>query len=251
MKKGIVLFIGLALFSVANPQACSANSPWFEALENRIYQSFVTGDIPLWERTVAEMERYYRQQPSSAVLYGLLLARYGLIAFSLDEDTRKARFHLDKAEEELEVLFRDQQYLSKAYALQGAFLGFRISLRPLAAIRLGPRSYRAIDNAIEADSLNPAAWMERGNSLFYTPSTFGGSKQGAVEAYQRAIQLFEQDMQPRFRWLYLNTLVGLAKGYQYLDRNSFTIATYRKSLTFEPEFKWVRDELLPEALRRN
>ncbi len=214
-------------------------------MQNQIYQSFVSGDIPLWERTIFELERYYQSHPGEEVLYDLILARYGFIAFSLENEPSIARNHLDKAEAELEELFQYPAQQSNAYAFQGAFLGFRISLRPLTGIRNGPRSYRAISNALEADPSNPVAWMETGNSRFYTPSTFGGSKQEAQEAYLKAVQLFENHLPNNQRWLYLNSLVGLAKSYEYTDGKRFAIATYEKALTFEPEFKWVRDELLP------
>lgn len=216
--------------------------------QNQIYESFVSGNIPLWERTIAEMEQHFGPNPSSGQLYDLLLARYGFIALSLDDNASLARTHLNKAEDELERFSRFPRYAAHAHAFRAAFLGFRISLRPLAAIRLGPRSYAAVDAAIEADPTNPLGWMEKGNTRFYTPSTFGGSKQDARDAYSRAISLFENNMLPQHRWLYLNSLVGLAKSYQYTDNIPMAIATYKKALTFEPEFKWVRDDLLPELL---
>lgn len=219
--------------------------------QDRIYNAFITGQIQPWERTLTEMERWYRQHPGPAMLYDLLLARYGYIAMALgEENNQEARTHLDKAEAELEELFRYTTYQSQANALQGAFLGFRISLRPITAVRLGPRSYRAIDSALELNPNNPTAWMEKGNSRFYTPSTFGGSKQEAMESYRKAVALFEENLTPNHRWLYLNSLVGLAKSYQFLDQHWMAVATLESALRYEPNFKWVKDELLPEARKK-
>lgn len=214
----------------------------------KIYHAFIHGEMDLWEGTIEEMEHYYESRRRVTMLYDLLLARYGFIAFCLDLDEKsKARHHLEKGGDELERLLLYPDYTSRAKALEGAFLGFRISLRPLSAVRLGPRSYRAVDKAVEADSNNPTAWMEKGNTRFYTPSTFGGSKQEAAEYYKKAVELFEKDMQPHFRWLYLNSLVGLAKSYEYVGTSRQVVEVYEKALEFEPRFKWVRDELLPEA----
>jgi tetratricopeptide (TPR) repeat protein len=218
-------------------------------LQNQIYQSFVRGNIPLWEATLTEMERNYNSNKTSSLLYDLLLARYGFVAFNMEVDKSKARTHLDKAEDELEQLFQYPSYQSNAWSLKGAFYGFRISLRPISAVTLGPRSYSAINEAVEADRNNPVAWMEMGNTRFYTPSAFGGSKQEALEYYQKAVNLFEKNMPANQKWLYLNSLVGLAKSYQATDNKQMAINTYKKALTFEPEFKWVRDELLPELLK--
>ncbi len=244
MSKNNLLFPFLLLCLLLVPLPAES-SERLTRLQNQIYQSFVSGDVPLWERTILELERYYQSSPREEVLYDLILARYGFIAFSLENEPSIARNQLDKAESELEKLFNYPSQQSNAYAFQGAFLGFRISLRPFTAIRNGPRSYRAISSALEADSDNPVAWMEKGNSRFYTPSAFGGSKQEALEAYHKAVQLFENNLPNNQRWLYLNSLVGLAKSYEYTDRKRFAIATYKKALTFEPKFKWVRDELLP------
>jgi tetratricopeptide (TPR) repeat protein len=243
--KKISLLFGALLITVG----LSAQNPDRMArLQNQIYKGFISNDMVLWERTLGELERYTASNPGPEGMYDLLLARYGFIAFTMEKEPGKAREQLDKAEGELEKLFSYPAYLSNAYALQGAFLGFRISLRPIVAVRLGPRSYRVISSAVETDPDNPAAWMEMANSRFYTPSAFGGSKQEALEYYMKAVALFEKEMKPNQKWLYLNSLVGLAKSYQYTDRKIFAIATYRKALTFEPEFKWVRDELLPQIL---
>jgi tetratricopeptide (TPR) repeat protein len=238
----VVLTIGLTHIHGQNKQ---------QEFQSQIYTAFVSGNMNNWEQTLNEMETYYKSFPMPDMLYDLLLARYGFIPYCLDEDKKDlARHHLDKSEEELEKLFVYKRYQSHAFALQGAFLGFRISLRPLSAIRLGPRSYSAIDNALEADPDNPAAWMEKGNTRFYTPSTFGGSKQEARDAYKKAVELFEKDLQPNHRWLYLNSLIGLARSYQYTDQERLAVATLEKALKYEPGFKWVKEELLPEARKR-
>ena len=243
----IVFFLTLLTFNL--PEAIPQNKR--TEFQNRIYNSFISGDMRSWERTIAEMEQYYSAFPRPDMLYDLLLARYGFIPHCLEEGKNNiARQHLDNAEEELERLFVYSHYQAHAYALRGAFLGFRISLRPLSAIRLGPRSYRAVDDAMEADPNNPVVWMERGNTRFYTPSTFGGSKEEARDSYKKAVELFENNLQPNQRWLYLNSLVGLAKSYQYTNQERLAVATLEKALQFEPNFKWVKDELLPEARSR-
>ncbi len=239
----------LILMIVAPSDAISQNKR--TEFQDRIYNAFISGNMVQWERTITEMEQYYSAFPLPDMLYDLLLTRYGFIPYCLDEDKKDlARQHLDKAEEELERLFVYNRYQAHAFALRGAFLGFRISLRPLSAIRLGPRSYRAIDDAMEADPGNPAVWMEKGNTRFYTPSTFGGSKEEARDSYKKAVELFENDLQPNQRWLYLNSLVGLAKSYQYTDQERLAVVTLEKALKYEPGFKWVKEELLPEARKR-
>ncbi len=251
MKKSTYILFLVVLFMAINHIKALANNNQYatqKIFQDRIYHSYISGQILNWERTLNELEVFYQQNSDASILYDLLLARYGFIAMCLGEDEkRNARIHLDKAEKELEELFRHPGYKSQSYALQGAFLGFRISLRPLSAIRLGPRSYSAIDKAVESDPNNPVAWMEMGNSRFYTPSTFGGSKEEALKHYRKAVNLFEANLPNNHRWLYLNALVGMAKSYQYMDQPWLAVATYESALRYEPDFKWVKDELLPQA----
>jgi tetratricopeptide (TPR) repeat protein len=218
-------------------------------LQNQIYSDFINGDVTRWEGIIGEFERLYQSRRETSLLYDLLLARYGFIAFTLEKEPAKARFHLDKAESELEQLLKFSSYRAHSLAMQGAFLGFRISLRPISAVVLGPRSYSALNKAMEADATNPVVLMEMGNSRFYTPAAFGGSKQQALNYYSRSVEFFEKDLKNNQRWLYLNTLVGLAKTYQFLGDKNKAIATYNKALDYEPRFKWVRDDLLPEISR--
>jgi tetratricopeptide (TPR) repeat protein len=229
----VILLAGIAVQAQVNNRQ--------KQLQDQIYSSFVKGDVRMWERTITEFERLYNSRQEPSILYDLLLARYGFIAMSVEKNPSQAREQLHKAEAELEKLFTYSSYQSNAYAMQGAFLGFRISLRPLSAVVLGPRSYSAINKSVEADTSNPVAWMEMGNSRFYTPSAFGGSKQQALEHYQKSVDLFEKNMPNNQRWLYLNSLVGLAKSYQYTNQKRKAEEIYRKALAFEPRFKWVKE----------
>jgi hypothetical protein len=148
--------------------------------QDRIYNAFITGQIQPWERTLTEMERWYRQHPGPSMLYDLLLARYGYIAMALgEENNQEARTHLDKAEIELQELFKYTPYQSQAYALQGAFLGFRISLRPITAVRLGPRSYRAIDTATGTQPQQPYRLDGKGELKVLYPFHFWRIKAGS------------------------------------------------------------------------
>lgn len=84
--------------------------------------------------------------------------------------------------------------------------------------------------------------------MYYAPPAVGGSKKEAIKSYSRAIELLETDMKKIHRWLYLNTLVGLAKSYRETGNRPMAVITLRKALEFEPEFKWVKERLLPEML---
>jgi glycosyltransferase involved in cell wall biosynthesis len=222
-----------------------------ERYQNQIYEAYVLNRMPLWLSTLQSMEAAYARRPDPALLYDILLAQYGLIGYYLgSEDKKPGEYHLDRAEKNLEVLARIPAYRSGALAFEGAFLAFRITLRPIRSVQLGPRSYRRIDEAIEADRANPRAWIEKGNAAFFTPPVFGGSKTGAIEYYSEAIRLLEIQMPNNYRWLYLSTLVSLANAYEKTGDLATAIRVLEKSLAYEPRFKWVKDEMLPDFRAR-
>ncbi len=221
------------------------------SFQDMIYRAYVHDRMSLWESTLEAMEAEYARNPSPGLLYDILLAQYGLTGYylSLDQE-RRAREVLDRAEDRLEALRGIPGYGASSRVFQAAFNAFRISMRPILGVRLGPRSYRLIDEAIEMDEEYPRAWIEKGNLLFFAPAVFGGSKTRAAGYYEQAIALMERDMPANHRWLYLSTLVSLANAYEKTGRLAMAIGVLEKALDYEPDFKWVKEELLPEFRKK-
>lgn len=245
-KRAIYTIIIISLFfQGVSGQVGSA--PAIEALQNNIYKAYVQGNMSLWEKTITDMEGLYAKRPTSIVLYDILLAQYGLIGYYIGTDQNaKGSSHLDKAEDNLKRLSSVRAYHTTSLVFESAFLAYRISLRPIRAVQLGPRSYRLIEEAMKSDPGYSRVWIEKGNAAFYTPSVFGGNKSEAIEHYLKAIDLLERDMPNNHRWLYLSTLVALANAYEKTGDLLKAIRTIEKALAFEPEFKWARDEMLPK-----
>lgn len=215
-----------------------------------IYQAFISEEMHLWEKAILILENMYKKSNDFEILYDLTLARYGYIGFSLGTgNNEEARRHISLAEESLEELGKFPKYESSSFALQAAMFAYRISMAPWRAVFWGRRSMNLINMAIDNDPANPSAWIEHGNAMYYAPSALGGSKDEAVISYSRAATLLEGAMMDNQRWLYLNTLVGLGRSYNETGNRSMARLTFLKALEFEPEFKWVKDKLLPELMK--
>ena len=78
---------------------------------------------------------------------------------------------------------------SEAHRLEGESLSQLIPHVFAGGPRLGPRSTREIERAIELDPKNANAYIARAYNYFFTPKTFGGDKQKAAEMLQKAIEL--------------------------------------------------------------
>ncbi len=76
---------------------------------------------------------------------------------------------------------------SEAHRLLGELLGELIPHVFAGGIRYGERSTREIEKAIQLDPRNPNAYIARATSYFFTPKTFGGSKEKAVDMLKKAI----------------------------------------------------------------
>ncbi|MBS4012174.1 MAG: hypothetical protein KGZ97_00240 [Bacteroidetes bacterium] len=220
--------------------------------QDKIYESFITDNIKIWEGAVGLMEASYRNNPREELLYNIVLANYGLIGYHLGFDNSKqGRYYLDRAYPFLEELFKNPKYEAEAWAFQAAFYGYEMSLNRLKGVTLGTRSYAAADKAVAANPKYARAWVEKGNLSFYTPSIFGGSKKEAAEHYAKAIKIYEVNMPYSHRWLYLNTLISLAKSYEYTSRVQDAIIVMDKVLKFEPNFKWAKEDYLPNLEKKN
>ncbi len=219
----------------------------YTSFQNLIYKAYVESRMPLWESTLAAMETEYRKHPGALLLYDILLAQYGLTGYYLGvNDNSAARKVLTSAQSYLVILESADGWEAEAATFKAAFNGFRIGLRPWLGVRLGPQSQNLVSSAISQKPDYPRAWIEKGNIMYYALAIFGGSKTKAIEYYQHAIALMEDDIQNNHRWLYLSTLVSLANAYEENGQKARAVQMLNKALEAEPGFVWVKDELLPE-----
>lgn len=214
----------------------------------RFYESYISGEMDPWPGWIDEMEREFARSQEPAVLYDILIAHYGYVAWLIGIDRHeRAKEYLDNGRDHLEELERYSGYRSIAESMRGAFLAYEIGMNRSKAVWLGPRSMKHINRAVELDAQNPIAWMEKGNAEYHMPRIFGGSYTKAAEYYRKAIGLFESngsDLQ--CNWRYLNALAWLAQSYDKAGEEQRAQATYQKILDAEPDFEWVRDELYPD-----
>ena len=99
-------------------------------------------------------------------------------------------------------------------------------------------------------SQNIQAVVDRANALYHTPRLFGGDKKEALRLFQEGVTLIETSKSAKNNWLYLNLLTSIAQAYEAADQKKKAAFTYDKILRFEPEFKWVKNELYPALLKK-
>lgn len=245
--KNLMLYIQLSILLnvsiIANPLTTH---------EINIYKAFISGDMSKWETTLKSMQKEYGATQDLQLLEKIIETQYGLIAYYIGNERKsEAALHLIEAEKNIDQLMAKQPQSSSGYVMKATMQAFRISFNKIKAPILGAQFEKNIQKALSINPNNAAAWYELGNMEFYKPMVFGGSKNNAVANYQKAVALFEKPgSRLQYNWVYLNALVSLAKAFENFKLHADALAVYEKILKIEPEFQWVKNELLPQLKTR-
>jgi len=209
--------------------------------DSLMYQAYLLSSESLWESALNQYNSDLWSLDKAIAYYGLL---NNTMVYS-NED--KFDEYVDQALDYLEAMEEKGLYPAEAKAMRSSIYGFIMAYSPWKGMYYGPKSSDVIEMALKTNSESSIVNMVSGISLFYTPESFGGNKQAAVEAFQKSIDLYEK--QGYNGWLYLNTLANLGKAHQAVGQNQEAINVYKKALAVEPNFKWVSSKLLPDARR--
>ncbi|HDZ41816.1 MAG TPA: tetratricopeptide repeat protein [Bacteroidetes bacterium] len=240
IKKYRAFFVAIMIFS-----SLITGAQDIYTYRSRIYDSYARGEMSGWRVTIEEMEKVYDRSGSMELLHELLLSQYGFIGYCLKEDMKKeASYHLARARANLETLKANKPGSAELIALEGAFFGYEMGIHKLKAMVLGPKAKEKIDGAVEKDPNSVRTLLEKANQLNFSPKIVGGDTEEAIEYYKKAIRLIEADAENlRKNWIYVNTVVVLAKAYEKLGNNSHACALYEKLIDYDINIKWVKDDL--------
>ena len=214
-----------------------------------IYKGYITGNMELWKKGMQELQEQFRRDPKACTLYTLAEARYGYIGYLLGKNEKDlARLQIEVFGEEIEQLATFPGYRAETEAFRVALLGFRMGLNPARAMTLGPKALKQLETAMQVGTNSAVVWIEKANSEAHMPSFAGGSRDKSAASFMEALRLFEADgsVAP-CNWRYLNTMVLLGQLLDKMGDYQGSREAYLRALKREPDFQWVRDELLPEA----
>jgi len=162
----------------------------------------------------------------------------------------EAESEISRAEILVNNLIRISPKNATVYAYKGAFIGLKIGSNKLKSIYLKSESADYIKKALELDSHNVQALIDKGNMLFYSPFLLGGNKKEAINYYLTAASLLEKNKDTNQNWKYLNLLTVTGIAYEKEDMLNEAKLTYEKLLRKEPNYKLVRDDLYPKLLQK-
>ncbi|WP_321287773.1 hypothetical protein [uncultured Sunxiuqinia sp.] len=204
---GLVLFVGLT--------SCAQTS--LEKARCQLKKTYIEGDMENWEQHIQKMEK--ESDGSLEWQLEILMARYGLIGYYLGNDKKEsAKEILDTAEDMLDQSIAKFPDSPKLYCIQTAFYGFRIAFSIFNAPLFLPKLQKSLKMAEDLNSNEPFLWLEKGNLLFNRPKAFGGDKVQAIEDYEKALDLFQDDEMADCSWIPVLLQALIVKAYYQTEQ---------------------------------
>lgn len=224
-----------------------------QSYKERVYQSFISGDIYTWAIVLKDMENEYNRCKDISLLYEIAIAQYGYLGFAITRDEKDlARETLMKAEQNVEILLKKNPRWPEVLALRGALYGLNIALDPIKTVTYGKRAFYGNEDAMKYGKSNAQVWMEKGNFEHYKPIIFGRDLDLAINAYRKSLDLYEGERAGiEHNWLYLNTMLNLARAYIEADQITKADQTYQRLLQLEPGLKWLKEKEYPRFLKEH
>jgi len=226
-----------------------------QTYEEQFYYAYIHSRMDLWEHLTQGLQKEFDATADTRTLRSLVLAQYGLIPYKISKKTEKNLGIIEKlitnAEKNIRELILREPDQGEPYAFLAGLFGYKIGINPLSAIVNGPRSSEALKKALSLSPQNPFVQQVAAQIEYFTPSLFGGSKTMAVVLFERAVGSYEASGNPPSKnWVYYNTLLGLAQAYEATGKITQADRVYRRILTLEPGFVWVRDTVYPLFKRK-
>ncbi len=216
-----------------------------------IYKAYSRGKMEKWQEIMNIFEKNVNQN-NIEEQFELISYYYGYTAWLVGAEKHDtAEEYIDKSAKIIDILLDETPENATLLAYKGANIAFTIGITKLKAIYLGPKSMKYINKAIELDPENIQGNIEKGNSMYYRPSAFGGDKTEAIEYYQKAVKSFENQGLVVNNWMYINTMTALGQAYEATDQIQLAKLCYEKIIRIFPNFMWVEDELYPDMLKRH
>ncbi len=214
-----------------------------------MYAARATFERALADKSLSAWSHYY-----------IALTDYRIANYLLTQgkkDKNRASDHLKKAAEHLEDVTRQditredaKTIAAEVYALLSSVYGRQISLSGIKGMFLGPKSGNLLKKTEQLAPDNPRVVLSAAIGAFNTPKMWGGSKERAIEGFQRAAELFDREkptdpIHPI--WGHSEAYAWLGIAYMDRDEENSAREAFEKALEIDPDNGWVKYELLPKV----
>ncbi len=214
--------------------------------KSAIYTAFIKNDFRVWK---AEIDRIQRiKNKSNNQMLELINYQYGYIGWCLElKKEKEARKYLDLLTNNNRILERWNYKPGLVNAYKAAIYGFHVRLDRMKAPYYGPLSVNYLNKAMDLDANNWFIHILEGNTRYYMPTIFGGSKSEALKSFLKAKNLMEENITLiSDNWNYMNLLISIAKSYTELGNFLMAEKYYQKIIRIEPNILLAKNKLEPK-----
>jgi tetratricopeptide (TPR) repeat protein len=190
---------------------------------------------------------YAADSTNFPALYNLTYVEYRFLEIGSRD---KALFdkYVNQAVEHAEKISSAKGFGSEGKTLLASILMMKITYNWAEAMTLSPRINALLGEAEAINPNNPRAYLIHGIMKLNTPAAFGGSVKEGLENFSKTISLFEKEVENSsslINWGYLDALAWTGIANEKLEMSDAAIFVYKKALSIEPEYSWVKYVLLP------
>ena len=248
----------IALSSGTSPLIAQApaqgSTKWADSARTLIDRASQAGVASI-DDAIALLDRVLTVVPNDAALLhykGYALYRRTTTGPNLPPEDEIKRM----LDESLKVLELSGKTLAwpETHALRASVYGQMIGLNPnpITGMRFGPKADDAMEQAIALGPQNPRVWLLKGIGSIFKPKLFGGGAEKAEVDIRKSIALYEKDAPaaPMPSWGRAESYAWLGQALDRQDRRDEARAAFVKALEIDPEFGWVKYQLLPELEKR-
>lgn len=186
MKKSFIF-----LFAIISFSSVYAQDSKYEAAMKPLVAEIHTTRFDQSLTTVSnKMERIAAAEPNEW-LPNYWVAYCNIIGSLAEQDEDKKELMLDNAEKHLAKAAKLAKNNDELEQLTAYFYNAKLAASPMTGwIRYGSKVEKHIKNAKQLNPKNPRVALLEAESVYYTPSTFGGGKDKAKPMLEKAKKLF-------------------------------------------------------------
>ena len=211
-------------------------------------KAYVSYDKETFLKAYDSFEKIYEADTTNfAAVYNLTYIEYRFLEMGSRDKALFDKF-VAQAVDHAEKISNIKGFTSEGKTLLAAILMMKITHNWAEAMTLSPKIYALLGEVLAINGNNPRANLIYGIMKFNTPAAFGGSTKDALESFTKTISFFEKeenDPSLLINWGYLDALAWTGIANEKLEMTDAAMFVYKKALSIEPEFAWVKHVLLP------
>jgi tetratricopeptide (TPR) repeat protein len=195
-------------------------------------------------------QHIYKSDTSNfEALYNLILAEYKLIEMGMRPGNEQLfDKYYESALTNAKLLSDQKEFSAEGMTLSAAVYMMKIANSPIRAVTLSSKIHSLLDEAEKIKPEFPRIYLIRGMMKYNTPGIFGGSYEDALKNFNKSASLFEKLNKDTatIDWGYVEALTWTGRSQEKLEDFEAAIFSYKKVLSIEPDFSWVKYSLLPK-----